>query len=159
MSEFDPNQPPDFGGAIQPPPPGTLPPPSFPAPPPSPGAWSAPPPPGQPPVGYPPAPGYQQAAYQPYATAPVATNPFDSRATTVLIMGILGLVLCQLLAPVAWIMGNSLKNDAERAGFPEPGTGKAGRICGIIGTVLILLTIAFIIVFIAIGATSSTSSY
>lgn len=32
--------------------------------------------------------------------------PEPSQATTILVLGILGLILCQVLAPFAWVMGN-----------------------------------------------------
>lgn len=76
-----------------------------------------------------------------------------------LILGILGLVFCGFLAPVAWVMGNGVKRDSETAGFAEPGTNKAGRICGMIGSVLILLGILAFVLLIAVGTVNfSTTS-
>lgn len=76
------------------------------------------------------------------------------RATTVLVLGILGLVVCQPLGIVAWVMGN---NDLREMGngLMDP-TGKdstnAGRICGIIGTVLFILTLVIMVVmFVFMG--------
>lgn len=86
--------------------------------------------------------------------APV--NPFDGRATPVLIFGILGLVFCQLLAPVAWVMGHGVKRDAEASGWAEPGLSKAGRICGIVGSVLMIVVIAGAAIAIAARSTAST---
>ena len=131
----------------------------------------APPPPyGQTPYGAPPQfgpapfgqqtpygapPQFGQAPYQAYGQPPYPTtgslNPFDSRGTTILILGILGLVLCQLLAPVAWIMGRTLQRDAEAAGWPEPTTGKAGRICGIIGTAILAIPVAVLLVIVLVA--------
>ena len=31
----------------------------------------------------------------------------DSQATTILVLGILSLVVCQILGPIAWVMGNN----------------------------------------------------
>ncbi len=111
---------------------------------------------------YPPAGVYQPTPYGPpggfqpsYQQAPA--NPFDSRATTILVLAILGLLLCPLLGPVAWYMGNALRNEANAAGYPEPGVGKAGRIIGIVGTVYIGLILAFI-AFIVVAAVA-TSGY
>ena len=84
-------------------------------------------------------------------------NPFDSRGTNVMIIGILSFVICQLLGPVAWIMGRNLKRDAEMANYPEPGTGKAGRILGMVGTILMVVAIVFFVVIFIAGASSSTS--
>ncbi len=63
------------------------------------------------------------------------------RGTLILVLGILSIVVCHLLGPVAWVMGN---NDMAqiRAGRMDPegeGTTQAGRICGIIGTCIIVL--------------------
>ena len=117
-----------------------------------PGAWPGPSYGSPPPPSVPPGPG----GYYPYPPM-MAANPFDSRATPVLVFGILGLVFCQLCAPVAWIMGNGVKRDAEASGFPEPGLGKAGRICGIVGSVLLIAMVGFFVLFIALGAgTAST---
>jgi hypothetical protein len=60
------------------------------------------------------------------------------RGTLILVFGIIGLVACMFFAPFAWIMGNH--DLAEmRSGRMDPegeGLTNAGRICGIIGTVL-----------------------
>jgi hypothetical protein len=86
-------------------------------------------------------------------------NPYDDRATPVLIIGIVGLTFCQLVAPAAWVMGSRLKTEAEAAGFPEPGMGKAGRILGIVGSVLMAILVLFMVVmFVAAMATAGTGS-
>jgi hypothetical protein len=60
------------------------------------------------------------------------------RGTTILVLGILGLVVAPLiLGPIAWILGNT---DIKkiRAGTMDPegeGNTNAGRICGIIATI------------------------
>lgn len=98
---------------------------------------------------------------QPGTYAPVYTatpkSPFESRGNTVLIMGILSLVLIlfcfgPILGPVAWIMGNGVRRDAVAAGWPEPSNNKTGRICGIIGTVVLLLGVLGFILSVANGS-------
>jgi uncharacterized membrane protein YjgN (DUF898 family) len=84
-------------------------------------------------------------------------NPYESKSTTILVLGILGLVLCQICGPIAWVMGNNLKKEAAAAGYPEPGQCKAGRICGIISTVLLALAVVIIIIAI-IGAAASSGN-
>lgn len=117
------------------------------------------PPPPPPPPGYapsqPPAPGQPQP-YN-YSPTPQAANPFDSKATTILVLGILGLVVCQILAVVAWVMGNNLKKEAAAAGYPEPGQAKAGRICGMIGTILMVIGVVFFVLIFVLAAASSTT--
>lgn len=63
------------------------------------------------------------------------------RATLILVLGILSIVCCGPLGIAAWIMGNTdLKEMA--AGTMDPAgrdMTNAGKICGIIGTVLAIL--------------------
>ena len=109
------------------------------------------PPPGQPPYGdYPP---------NAYGQPPMGAfgQPDHPQAVLVLVLGILGLVLCQLISPVAWVMGNRVvaEIDASNGQLGGRGTANAGRICGIVGTILIglglLVTLAAIVI-ILIGA-------
>jgi hypothetical protein len=57
------------------------------------------------------------------------------------VFGIVGLALCQLVAPLAWIRGSQALAEIDGApGFAtNRGMIEAGRICGIIGTVLLAL--------------------
>jgi hypothetical protein len=64
------------------------------------------------------------------------------RGTLILVLGILGLVVCGFLGPVAWIMGNTDLKEI-RAGRMDPegeGLTNGGRILGIISTVLLVLS-------------------
>lgn len=84
--------------------------------------------------------------------------PEASQATTVLVLGILGLVLCGILAPFAWVMGNR-ELQAIDSGMRPPenrGTANAGRILGIIGSVLlgIALIVGLFILAVAIFSVS-----
>jgi len=109
------------------------------------------PPPGQPPYG----------DYQPnqYGQPPLGGfgPPDHPQSVLVLVLGILGLVLCQLISPVAWVMGNRVvaEIDASNGQVGGRGTANAGRICGIVGTILIglgLLVCIAAVVIILIGA-------
>lgn len=146
--------------------------------PPGPGQWppsGATPPPAAPPPGGPP-PSYPPSAYPPggfgppgtgYPTAPAGYSGYGGyrpavnhpQGTTVLVLGILGLVCCGVLGPVAWIMGNSAMReiDANPAAYSNRGSVQAGRILGIIATVLLVLGIVFYVAVFALGAASSTS--
>jgi hypothetical protein len=121
---------------------------NFPAPPPTPPA--AP--------GFTPSPAYsapQQPGYaQPQSGygPPQGVNPFDSRSTTILILGILSIVVCGIMAPIAWVMGNNLKKEAQAAGYPEPGNAKAGRIIGMVVSILYVVLIVLFVVLGIIGA-------
>jgi len=106
----------------------------------------------------PPPPGnYNQYGAPPYGGFPAPDHP---QAVTVLILGILGLVLCQVLSPFAWVMGNRVVSeiDASNGQLGGRSTANAGRICGIIGTVLfvggllILLAVVVVAFFGVVGS-------
>jgi hypothetical protein len=68
-----------------------------------------------------------------------ASYPEQSQATTILVLGILGLVCCAPLGIAAWVMGNK-ELEAIDAGLRNPenrGTANAGRIIGIVATALL----------------------
>lgn len=100
----------------------------------------------------PPAPGYQEGS------GPMGPREHP-QGTLILILGILSLVCIQLLGPVAWIMGNKAlaEIDANPSMFSNRSTVNAGRICGIISTVFLVLGIIlgiFFLVLIAFGSNS-----
>ncbi len=67
-----------------------------------------------------------------------AAYPENSQATTILVLGIIGLICCGPLGIVAWVMGqNEIQAiDAGRRDPTNRGTANAGRIIGIVATVL-----------------------
>ena len=152
--------------------PGAIPPPPAPAPSapltPTPDPFVTP----QPPFPSASAPTYPPASAPPAASwgpAPTYTEGAGGlgqtmehpMGTPVLIMGILGLVLFQLLGPVAWVMGNrALREiDAAPARYSNRGSVVAGRICGIIATVLLILAIfAFVLLLAGAFAAFRTTS-
>ena len=93
-------------------------------------------------------------------STPTGMPSDPGRGTLILVLGILGLVVCGFLAPVAWIMGASdLKKIAAGHISPEAkGTTQAGMICGIIGSVLMILAccigigVAIVMIFAAAAA-------
>jgi hypothetical protein len=81
------------------------------------------------------------------------------RGSTILVLGILGIVVCGPLSIFAWVMGNTdMRKIREGTMDPEgEGTTQAGRICGIVGTVLMIMQCAFfaiylVIIFAVLGA-------
>ncbi len=112
---------------------------------------------GQPPVqpSYAPPPGY--AGTPGYGYAPIA--PKHPQATTALVLGIIGLVgtfICLLpilLAPIAWVIGGKAVKeiDASPQTFSGRDQAQAGRIMGIIGTVLLVLGLLAIALLIGLG--------
>lgn len=109
------------------------------------------PPPPPPPI--PPAPPSYAPPPQAYAPPPAYGAPpppggggTSGKATTSLVLGILGILCCGLLAPVAWIMGKG-ELDAIRRGQSNPageGIAKAGYILGIIGSILFVFAILWV---------------
>jgi hypothetical protein len=81
--------------------------------------------------------------------------PEDSQATTILILGILGIICCAPLGIAAWIMGNRELEaiDAGRRNPENRGTANAGRIIGIVATALMALGILAFIASIIFGFT------
>jgi predicted Zn finger-like uncharacterized protein len=77
------------------------------------------------------------------------------RGTTILVLGILSLVVCAFLGPFAWVMGNGdMRKIREGTMDPEgEGTTQAGRICGMISTILMIVGCAIygLIIMIALA--------
>ena len=142
-------------------------------PPPPPGGY-APPPPVQtgtyspPSAGsYPPsAGGYGPPGAQgdrPYASdappPPAFGQQYGAMApsvngTTILVLGILGVVCFQILGPIAWIMANNALKTLDQYPYADQsqrGTVVAGRIMGIIGTVFLGLGVLYWIVIMIIA--------
>ncbi len=98
-------------------------------------------PPPPPPPGQPPNWGTPPAHSGGFAGRPTREHP---AGTTVLVLGILGLVVCGLLAPIAWVKGNTAKREMDAqpgVEWTNRGNVTAGRICGMIGTALIALAV------------------
>jgi len=101
----------------------------------------------------------QQPGYQP---AYAADHP---KATTALILGILGIVVCGFVAPFAWRIGKRTVDeiDASQGRLGGRGSAQAGYILGLIGTVLLGLGLLFLIGFLVLAifstVSSSTTSY
>ena len=87
---------------------------------------------------------------EPVPPPPAAPAPAtSSRATTALVLGILGFLCCQLCAPFAWYYGN-LEVKAIKAGTSaatNQGFAMAGMILGIIGTIFLLFAVLWIVFF------------
>ena len=116
---------------------------------------STPPPPG----GYDPnQPPY--CGQPPYGSAPppggYGSQENDPKATTSLVLGILGVVCCSIAAPFAWSIGKKAVNEIDASGGRLGGRGQAqaGYILGIVGTVLLILGILFFILAAVTGGLS-----
>lgn len=101
-----------------------------------------------------PAPPPQQA-WRPTSGGAAVDHP---QGTTILVVGILSLVVCGLLGPVAWAMGNNALAEIDRTptAYKNRGNVQAGRICGIVATGLLAFGVLILILALAVAAGSST---
>ena len=93
--------------------------------------------------------------YPPYQPPPYGHE--HPQGTTILVLGILSLVLCAPLGIAAWVMGKRALEEATAMGATNTSTIKAGYICGIVGTCLMLLglvigALAFAAAAMSVGA-------
>lgn len=91
------------------------------------------------------------------SSASQSQYPETSQAVLALVLGIVSLILCQILAPFAWSIGNSELRaiDAGRRPPDNRSLANAGRILGIIGTVLLGLGIVLFLLIIVGGLFSA----
>lgn len=68
----------------------------------------------------------------------------DSRAVISLVLGVLGIVSCNLFGPIAAYLGYAARKDAELEGRPVDGMATAGLILGIVSSVLMLVQLVVI---------------
>jgi hypothetical protein len=113
---------------------------------------------GQAGYGYPPPPpAYGAPAYGYAGGYPGGYYSVPARGSTIMVLGILSLVVCGLLGPVAWSMGNEELRRIER-GEVDPSTRgnvTAGRICGMIASILIIIAVAFFMFAFVLAAGAS----
>jgi hypothetical protein len=102
---------------------------------------------GAPPPGSGPPPGYR--AYGPPPAGQFGAAIEHPQGTTILVLGILGLVVCQVIGPIAWAMGARAQKeiDLDPARYTNRGNVVAGKILGIVATVLLVVSV---VVWIAI---------
>lgn len=150
--------PPPAQGAYSPPPsqPPYNPPPAGPQPSQPPYGYTPPAQPqNQPPYSYPPpaqTPNWQPQPGQQPGYPGVYTEQVNG--TTILVLGIVAFFCFGIvLGPIAWIMGNNALAaiDAGRADPSQRGTVVAGRICGMIATILSAIWIVTYAVLFATG--------
>ncbi len=68
-------------------------------------------------------------------------NQKPENATTIFILGLLGILLCQILGIIAWVQGNTYLQKCRTMGVEPESTAIAGRILGIISTILLIASI------------------
>ena len=70
-----------------------------------------------------------------------------------LVLGILGIVVCQVVGPFAWTMGNRVMAEIDAAGGRLGGRTEAtvGRVLGIVATALLGLAVVVFGLFIVVN--------
>ena len=98
----------------------------------------------------------QPPPWSPYGQNPQGQYPYQPSYRSVnggliLTLGILGVLLCNFLGPVALMMGSSAVAAIDRgeANPNERGSASAGRIMGIIGTVFLVIGVFFWVALLA----------
>jgi uncharacterized membrane protein YjgN (DUF898 family) len=105
---------------------------------------------------YSPGDGQPQGPYPPTSYAP--DHP---KATTSLVLGIVGLVVCGLVAPFAWKVGRDTVReiDASQGRLGGRGSAQAGYILGVVGTVLLGLgVLALVLLVLGLGVIGMSAS-
>jgi hypothetical protein len=85
------------------------------------------------------------------------------QATTILILGICALVLCQILGPFAWSMGNRALREIDASqGSASPLGGRdtvnVGRILGMVSTILLALAIVVLLLVVVLAVVGLSTS-
>ena len=70
------------------------------------------------------------------------------QATTIFVLGLISIIACNLLGPVALIMGNKYRKQCAEAGVPPEQLGTIGWILGIVGSVFFALALLFVGLYI-----------
>lgn len=85
---------------------------------------------------------------------------YHPKATTILILGIVSIVLCAPLGPLAWTMGNTAMREIRFSGYhyANEGTVQAGRILGAIASILIAVYLVVVVLLVMSVASSPTTT-
>src|SRR6188472_2898507 len=104
-------------------------------------------------MSYPPPPYPPYGPPPPYGYPPPGYGVEHPQGTTVLVLGILSLVICGLLGPFAWSMGNRAlaEIDANPAYFTNRGQVTAGRVCGMVATILLIVGVVVAVTIITVA--------
>lgn len=83
------------------------------------------------------------------------------RGTLILVLGILSLVVCAPLGIAAWVMGTGDLKQMDAGTMDPAGRGmtRAGKICGMIGTILLILGIIFFFIAFMFGFAAALAQH
>ncbi|MEV5652687.1 DUF4190 domain-containing protein [Nocardia sp. NPDC052254] len=86
---------------------------------------------------------------------PPTGNPVEHpHATTILLVGVLSLLCCGALGPVAWVMGKRALDQIEMSGGTIGGRSQVlvGYVLGIVGTVMMVLVAGIFLLMLISGS-------
>jgi hypothetical protein len=94
-----------------------------------------------------------------YAAPPVSGRRAET-AIPAVVLGIVGIILCPLCAPFAWSLGRKAERQVDASGGALAGRGEAtaGKILGIVGTVLMVIWIVALVGLLAVGSSVDSGS-
>lgn len=106
-----------------------------------------------------------QNPYQPYGAPGYGPTgipqwaPDHPDSTMVLLLGILGMAVCQVIAPFAWVKGARVKREIDASGGKLGGRSQVqiGYVLGIVGSALLTLYVVgflFYLVVVVIAVSS-----
>src|SRR5689334_19828012 len=101
-------------------------------------------------------PGYDRPIYgRPYPALP---QPHP-QGTVVLVLGILGCFVT-VCAPIAWYLGSKALREIQASGarYSNEDLLRAGRIIGMIVTILAIVGLVFLVIFVIIAAIAATAT-
>ncbi len=73
-------------------------------------------------------------------------------ATTIFVLGLLSLLACGLLGIFAWIQGNDYLKRCRAMGVDPDGLAVAGRVMGMIATILMIVALVVVVGAALLGA-------
>ena len=82
----------------------------------------------------------------------------SSEPTTILVFGILGLVVCAIFGPFAWLRGNEYLRRCKARNTIPNSTANVGRILGMVSTIMLgLYIVGGILWFVLMAGASAVS--
>jgi hypothetical protein len=75
------------------------------------------------------------------------------RGVLILVLGILGIVCCFICGIIAWVMGNGDLREMDAGRMDPSGRGltQAGKVCGMISVILLIIGIVVQIIMLLFG--------
>lgn len=117
------------------------------------------PPGGMPPGDAPPPGGYPGYPHQAPPGYGYAMGVKPHRGVVILVLGICGFAVCVVCGIIAWIMANNDLREMEAGTMDREGyqLTNAGRICGMISTIIAILGLVFFMIFMIFVTAGATA--